>query len=112
MNQLTSLPPLSHGLEKLYCSDNPFLTFPDLPFTLTGLACELPHNNKIFVSNDLSYDQIEHLNHKNNEWMEFQSQIRSMERCSIYYEELMHNRWHPDRVEHLRTLGYMPADIY
>jgi hypothetical protein len=111
MNQLTSLPTLSHGLQKLYCSDNPLFTLPDLPLTLTGLACQLPYNDHIFSSNELTPDQIVQLNEENQEWMESQSKVRTMERCLIYYEELMHNRWHPDRVFYLRKIGYMPNDM-
>lgn len=112
MNQLTSLPTLSQGLEKLYCSDNLLQILPDLPLTLTGLACELPHTNHIFASNELTPDQIVQLNQENKEWMEYQSKVRCVERCSIYFLELMHNRWHPDRVFHLRKIGYMPKDMY
>lgn len=110
-NQLTSLPSLSDGLEKLYCYDNPLLYLPDLPFTLTGLACELPYSNHLFVSNQLSHESIAQINRENHEWMECQSKVRSMDRCSTYYEELMCVRWHPDRVEYLSTLGYMPDDM-
>ena len=36
---------------------------------------------------------------------------RSMKRCSVFYEELMHNRWHPDRIDYMRGLGYKPDEI-
>jgi hypothetical protein len=78
---------------------------------ITGLACQLPYNDHIFVSNELTPDQIIQLNDENQEWMESQSKVRTMERCLIYYEELMHNRLHPDSVFYLRTMGYMPSEM-
>jgi hypothetical protein len=111
MNQLTSLPSLPHGLEKLYCSYNPLETLPELPSRLSGLACELPHNRRIYVSNEMTPDVVDELNRENQEWMEVQSMERCIKRCSVYYEELMSLMWHPDRVIQLRDRGYKPSDI-
>ena len=36
---------------------------------------------------------------------------RAMNRCHVIEEELMMNRWHPSRVEHLIKLGYAAEDI-
>jgi hypothetical protein len=54
---------------------------------------------------------IQQVNKENQEWMESQSMKRCMERCSTYYEELMHRQWHPDRVVHLYGMGYKPEDM-
>jgi Leucine-rich repeat (LRR) protein len=110
-NDLISLPSFPHGLEKLYCSHNPLETLPELPSRLSGLACELPHNRRIYISNEMTPDVVHELNRENQEWMEFHSKERCIQRCSVYYEELMHDRWNPDRVIQLRKMGYMPEDI-
>jgi hypothetical protein len=36
---------------------------------------------------------------------------RCIKRCSVYYEELMHDRWNPDRVIPLHRMGYTPSDM-
>jgi hypothetical protein len=54
---------------------------------------------------------IQQLNQENQEWVELQSKKRCIERCSEYYEELMSLQWHPDRVEHLLSMGYIPEDM-
>jgi hypothetical protein len=54
---------------------------------------------------------IYELNRENQEWAESMSMKRCMGRCSTYYEELMHQRWNPDRVFHLRDMGYKPEDM-
>jgi Leucine-rich repeat (LRR) protein len=110
-NQLTFLPSLPHELNKLYCSSNLLEMIPELPSTLVGLACILPHNGELFISNELTPEQIQLLNQENQTWMEFHSKERCIKRCSSYYEELMHHRWHPDRVIHLYHMGYMPEDM-
>jgi hypothetical protein len=43
--------------------------------------------------------------------MEAQSKERCMKRCAIYEEELMHNRWHPDRIVHMYHMGYVVGDM-
>ena len=111
MNQLTSLPSLPHGLQRLYCSQNPLETLPELPSSLAGLACELPHNGSIYISNEMTPDRVQQINRENQEWVEFLSMKRCMERCCVYYQELMHNRWNPDRVIPLHRMGYNPSDI-
>jgi Leucine-rich repeat (LRR) protein len=110
-NQLTSLPSLPHGLSKLYCSSNELEILPELPSTLVGLACVLPYNDQIYISNEMTPDIVGQLNRKNQEWMESLSMGRCIERCSTYYEELMCLRWHPDRVIHLYDMGYKPEDM-
>jgi hypothetical protein len=98
-------------LNKLYCSSNELEMMSELPSTLVGLACVLPHNDKIYISNEMTPEQVQQLNRENQEWMEDQSRIRCMKRCAIFEEELMHNRWHPDRIVHLYHMGYMMEDI-
>lgn len=110
-NQLTSLPSLHHGLSRLYCSSNELETLPELPSTLVGLACVLPYNDQIYISNEMTPEQVQQLNCENQEWMESLSKERCMKRCSIYYEELMHNRWNPERVVPLYDMGYNPEDM-
>jgi len=111
MNQLTSLPSLPHGLQKLYCSQNSLEMLPELPSTIAGLACELPYNGSLYISNEMTPDMVQQINRENQEWMEAQSMERCMKRCSVYYEELMSLMWHPDRVIQLRDRGYKPSDI-
>ena len=84
---------------------------PELPSTLVGLACILPHNDRIYISNEMTPTIVQQLNQENQEWMEDQSRIRCMKRCAIYEEELMHNRWNPDRIDYLCSIGYMLGDI-
>jgi hypothetical protein len=36
---------------------------------------------------------------------------RCIERCSLYYEELMSLMWHPDRIDYLRHRGYKPDEM-
>jgi len=84
---------------------------PELPLTLLGLACELPHNGNIYLSNEMTPEMVQQINRENQEWMEAQSMERCMERCSAYFQELMHNRWNPDRVFPLCRMGYKPSDI-
>jgi hypothetical protein len=86
-------------------------TFPELPSTLVGLACVLPHNDKIYISNEMTPEQVQQINRENQEWMEYLSKERCMKRCSTYYEELMCLRWHPDRVVYLYDRGYKPEDM-
>jgi len=107
-NQLTSLPSLPHGLEKLYCSQNPLESLSELPSTLSGLACILPHNDQIFISNELTPEIVQQLN---DVWMEPQRRDRCMERCAIYKEEIMMRVWHPKRVEKLLEMGYDIEDM-
>jgi hypothetical protein len=85
---------------------------PDLPSTLVHLVCVLPHNNERFAPQSVSPEMIQQLNQENQEWVELQSKERCMKRCERYFEELMHNRWHPERVFHLRKMGYTPYDMY
>jgi hypothetical protein len=107
-NDLTSLPSLPHGLEKLYCSNNPLESLPELPSTLTGLACVLPYNDQIFISNELTPDIVQQMN---DVWMEPLRKERCMERCAIYKEEIMMTVWHPKRVEKLLEMGYDIEDM-
>ena len=110
-NPLTSLTSLPHGLTSLFCFDNPLETIPELPSTLVYLVCTLPHTKERYAPLRLTPDMIQHVNRENQEWAEAQSMERSMKRCSIFYEELMHNRWNPDRVFQLRDMGYQPDEI-
>jgi hypothetical protein len=84
---------------------------PELPSTIAGLACELPHNGSIYISNEMTPEIVQQINRENQEWMEVQSMDRCIERCSLYYEELMSLRWHPDRVDYLRERGYKPDEM-
>jgi Leucine-rich repeat (LRR) protein len=111
INQLTSLPSLPHGLNRLYCSSNELETLPDLPSTLVSLACILPYNDCNYICNEMTPEQVQQINHENQEWMEYLSKERCMKRCSIYYEELMHNRWNPERIIQLYDMGYKPEDM-
>lgn len=110
-NQLTSLPSLPHGLESLFCFANPLETFPDLPSTLAYLVCILPRTNERYAPLQLNPDIIQELNCENQEWAEAQCKERCMKRCSAYYEELMHNRWNPDRIDDLCSKGYVIGDL-
>jgi hypothetical protein len=107
---LTSLPSLPHGLQKLYCSHNPLKSLPELPSTLLGLAYVLPHNDQLFISNELTPDIVKQLNDENQEWMA-QSKKRCTARCKIYKEEIMMKAWHPSRVEKLLEMGYDIEDM-
>ena len=110
-NQLTSLPSLPHGLESLFCFANPLESFPELPSSLVYIVCTLPHTNERYAPLRLTPEMIHELNRESQEWAESVSMKRCMGRCSTYYEELMHNRWHPDRVDHLSGMGYRLGDI-
>jgi Leucine-rich repeat (LRR) protein len=110
-NQLTSLPSLPNGLQSLYLFSNPLETIPELPSTLINLVFILPHNNERFSPQRVSPDMIQQLNQENQEWFELQSRKRCMDRCSEYYEELMCNRWHPDRIDHMYHMGYILSDM-
>jgi hypothetical protein len=110
-NLLTSLPSLPHGLHSLFCFANPLETFPELPPTLVYLVCTLPHTKERYAPLRLTPEQIQQVNRENQEWAEAQSMERCIKRCSVYYEELMHDRWNPDRVFQLRNRGYNPSDI-
>ena len=101
-NQLTSLPSLPHGLRKLYCSQNSLESLPELPSTLIGLACVLPHNDSIYISNEMTPDIVQQLN---DVLMEPQHKERCMERCLTYKEEIMMTVWHPRRVNPLIEMG-------
>ena len=110
-NLLTSLTSLPHGLTSLFCFANPLETFPELPSTLVYLVCTLPHTKERYAPLRLTPEQIQQVNRDNQEWDEAQSMERCMKRCSVYYEDLMHNRWNPDRVFQLRDRGYNPSDM-
>ncbi len=110
-NQLSSIPSLPHGLHSLFCFANPLETMPELPSTLIYLVCTLPHTNERYAPLHLTPDIIHELNRDNQEWAETQSRERSMNRCSVYYEELMHNRWNPDRIDYLYSMGYVIGDM-
>jgi hypothetical protein len=84
---------------------------PELPSTLLHLICILPYTKERYAPLRLTYDMIQQLNQENQEWMESQSKVRCMKRCSTYYEELMYRQWHPDRVVHLYSMGYKPEDM-
>jgi hypothetical protein len=107
-NELTSLPSLPCGLQKLYCSQNTLQTLPELPSTLSGLSCVLPHNDEIFISNELTPEIVQQLN---DVWMEPLSKERCMERCAQYKEQIMMKAWHPSRVEKLLEMGYNIEDM-
>jgi hypothetical protein len=109
-NELTSLSSLPHGLQKLYCSQNALKFLPELPSTLLGLACVLPHNDQIYISNELTPDIVKQLNDENRELMA-QSKKRCTARCKIYKEEIMMKAWHPSRVEKLLEMGYDIEDM-
>jgi hypothetical protein len=107
---LTCLPSLPHGLQKLYCSQNALESLPELPSTLLGLACVLPHNDQIYISNELTPDIVKQLNDENQELMA-QSKERCTTRCKIYKEEIMMKAWHPTRMQMLYELGYDVEDM-
>lgn len=109
-NQLTSLPPLP-SLQSLFLFGNRLESLPELPSTLIYVVCILPHNNERFAPLRATPEMIQQVNRENQEWMELQSMKRCTGRCSTYYEELMHNRWNPERVFHLRDMGYKPEDM-
>jgi Leucine-rich repeat (LRR) protein len=109
-NQLTSLPSLPYNLRNLYCSQNPLEALPELPSTLVGLACVLPHNDQIYISNELTPDIVKQLNDENQELMA-QSKKRCTARCKIYKEEIMMKAWHPTRMKMLYELGYDVEDM-
>jgi hypothetical protein len=108
---LTALPSLPDGLHSLFCFANPLESFPELPSTLVYIVCVLPRTNERYAPLRLTPDMIHELNRENQEWAESVSMKRCMGRCSTYYEELMHQRWNPDRVFHLRDMGYKPEDM-
>jgi Leucine-rich repeat (LRR) protein len=110
-NQLTSLPSLPYKLRKLYCSSNPLEALPELPSTLVSLACILPYNDSIYISNEMTPDQVQQINRENQEWMEALSMGRCMKRCATYKEEIMMKAWHPSRVEMLLEMGYDVEDM-
>jgi hypothetical protein len=94
----------------MYCSQNPLLFLPELPSTLSGLVCELPHNNQPYQSNEMTPDIVQQLNLENEEWMA-QSKERCTTRCAIYKEEIMMKAWHPKRMQMLYELGYDVEDM-
>jgi hypothetical protein len=95
----------------MYCSQNPLLFLPELPSTLSGLVCELPHNNQPYQSNEMTPDIVQQLNLENEEWMA-QSKERCVTRCAIYKEEIMMKAWHPTRMKMLyEDLGYDVEDM-
>jgi Leucine-rich repeat (LRR) protein len=110
-NQLTSLPSLPHGLTRLYCSSNELETLPELPSTLVGLACVLPYNDQIYISNEMTPEQVQELNQENEKWMDPYKKERCMERCAQYKEEIMMKAWHPSRIEKLIEMGYDVEDM-
>lgn len=109
-NQLTELPSLP-SLESLYLFSNPLISLPELPSTLIHVVCVLPHNNERFAPLRTTPEMIQQVNQANQEWMELQSMKRCMGRCSTYYEELMHQRWNPERVIPLYHMGYKMEDL-
>jgi len=109
-NELTSLPPLP-PLRSLFLFGNLLESLPELPSTLTCMVCVLPHNNERFSPQHVTPDMIQQINRENQEWMETQSMERCMKRCCVYYQELMHDRWNPDRVIPLHRMGYTPSDM-
>ena len=109
-NQLTSLPPLP-PLRSLFLFGNLLESLPELPSTLTSMVCVLPHNRERFAPQRVTPEMVQRVNQENQEWMETQSMDRCMKRCSVYYEELMHDRWNPDRIFQLRDRGYKPDEI-
>ena len=110
-NPLTFLPSLPHGLTSLFCFSTPLEEMPELPSTLVYLVCNLPHTKERYAPPRLTPNMIQSLNRENQEWAESISMERCMKRCSVFYEELMHNRWNPDRVIQLRKMGYNPSDM-
>ena len=108
--QMIYLPPLP-SLRSLLLFSNPLEILPESPLTLIRTVYVLPHNNEPFEVEDVTPEQTQQINRENKEWMEVQSMGRCMERCSIYYAELMHNRWNPDRVFQLRDMGYKLSDM-
>jgi hypothetical protein len=126
-NRLTRLPLMPSNLLRLNCLENPLETLPELPSTLQDLKSELPWNedfvdDKIY-GGPMTYsgmypELVEGVNQMVREAEEFaelttrQSMERCMKRCETYFDELMQNRWHPERVFHLRKMGYMPDDMY
>jgi len=110
-NPMMSLPSLPHGLESLFCFHTFLETMPDLPSTLVYLVCTLPYTKERYAPLRLTLEQIQQVNRENQKWAESVSMERSMKRCSVFYEELMHNRWHPDRIDYMRGLGYKPDEI-
>ena len=111
LTSLPSLPSLPHGLESLFCFANPLETMPEFPSTLVYLTCIIPHTKERYAPLRLTPEMIHVLNRENQEWAESQSKERCMKRCSVYYEELMHDRWNPDRVKKLLEIGYMPEEM-
>jgi Leucine-rich repeat (LRR) protein len=110
-NPLTFLPSLPHGLESLFCFATSLETMPEFPSTLVYLVCTLPHTKERFARRHLTPKMIHLCNRKNQEWAESVSMDRCMKRCSVFYDDLMHNRWNPDRVFQLRDMGYKLSDI-
>ena len=109
-NQLTFLPPLP-SIRSLFLFGNLLESLPELPSTLTSMVCVLPYNRERFAPQRVTPEMVQRVNQENQEWMECKSMERCMKRCSVYYEELMHNRWNPDRVFQLRDRGYKPSDM-
>lgn len=120
--QLTSIPPLPSNLRRLNCLGNPLETLPELPSTLEDLKSELPwvHEEDVAYGGSMIYsgmypDLVNGVNQMVGEAVVLtnrQSKKRCMERCSTYFEELMQNRWNPERVLHLLKMGYTPTDMY
>lgn len=111
MNRLVSLPHLPQRLEKLYCSQNTLKALPELPSTLVGLACALPHNDTIYISNEMTPEIVRQLNHEHQEWIDPHSKERCNARCKIYKEGIMMKAWHPTRMKMLLDLGYDVEDM-
>jgi len=70
----------------------------------------LPHNDQIFISNEMTSDIVQQLNDENEEWMA-QSKERCVARCKIYKEQIMMKAWHPTRMKMLYELGYDVEDM-
>jgi hypothetical protein len=109
-NELTSLPPLP-PLRSLFLFGNLLESLPELPSTLTCMVCVLPYNNERFSPQRVTPGMVQRVNKENQEWMETQSMDRCIKRCCVYYQELMHDRWNPDRVFPLHRMGYKPSDM-
>jgi hypothetical protein len=85
-------------------------TLPELPSTLLGLACVLPHNDKIYISNEMTPEIVQQLNDENQELMS-QSKERCVARCKKYKHEIMMVVWHPTRVAPLIEMGIDLEDV-
>ncbi len=102
-SKLQNLPALPNGLEELYVDSTPigYLTF---PASLTQLDCQWCPNLPV------KRDEKDSIEDYKQRWIDYEKSM-AHNVCLTVKEELMMNRWHPDRVLHLLEAGVDVEDM-